>query len=112
VRWAAAGAIRTVGRFVAVSWEVSPLKSYLYRTRISVCSVKQHTPSIAKEGGWNRKIRRATKPAKYAPNKRAAEARPRRQPDDFPAARHRKIGEQSEGPHPRGVAVRRNSQDE
>jgi len=24
-----------------------------------------------KEGGWNRKIRRAVKPAKYAPNKAA-----------------------------------------
>jgi hypothetical protein len=37
------------------------------------------------EGGWNRKIRRASKPAKYAPTK-GATARPR-QPDDFPAAR-------------------------
>jgi hypothetical protein len=27
------------------------------------------TVSNTKEGGWNRKIRRATEPAKYAPSK-------------------------------------------
>lgn len=58
------------------------------------------------EGGWNRKIRRATEPAKYAPSKDAA-ARPR-QPDDFRRRASRKLGEQSEGSRPHRVAARRN----
>jgi hypothetical protein len=58
------------------------------------------------EGGWNRKIRRATEPAKYAPSKDAA-ARPR-QPDDFRRRASRKLGGQSEGSRPHRVAARRN----
>jgi hypothetical protein len=64
-----------------VSRLVSPLKFKNASTTILLCRKGRHTSSNTKEGGWNRKIRRANEPAKYAPS-RDAVARPR-QPDDF-----------------------------
>jgi hypothetical protein len=47
---------------------VSRLRFDISRIRIRVCRRGRHTSSVTKEGGWNRKIRRATEPAMHAPN--------------------------------------------
>jgi hypothetical protein len=47
---------------------VSPLHFDVSRIRILSCRKGWHTSSVTKEGGWNRKIRRATEPAIHAPS--------------------------------------------
>jgi hypothetical protein len=54
--------------------DVSRLHFDVSRTKILACRKGRHTSSVTKEGGWNRKIRRATKPAMNAPSKGAAYA--------------------------------------
>ena len=84
VQWASLGTLRTVARFVAVTKPLSPLRSDVSRTTILLC--RRSRQGNTKEGGWNRKIRRAT---------------------IFRRRATRKIGKQNEGPRPRGVAARR-----
>jgi hypothetical protein len=48
--------------------DVSRLHFDISRTTILSCRKGWHTSSITKEGGWNRKIRRAIEPAMHAPN--------------------------------------------
>ena len=106
VRRAAFGAVRTVACSVAVTFAPFPLAfRHLSQYNLIVPGVtgtlRQHT----KEGGWNRKIHRATRPARYAPNRGARSADVSRTiSGGAPIAR---TGEQDEGPRPRGVAARR-----
>ena len=51
-----------------MSGPVSLLNFDISRIKILACRNGRHTSSTTKEGGWNRKIRRATEPAMYAPN--------------------------------------------
>ena len=82
-----------------MSVAVSRLNSDISRTKIWMCRTGRHTSSVTKEGGWNRKIRRAIEPAMYAPNS----GRPMRAHGSrtiFRRRADRKIGEQSEGSRP------------
>jgi hypothetical protein len=50
-----------------VSVHVSRLHFDISRIKILACRKGWHTSSVTKEGGWNRKIRRAIEPAMHAP---------------------------------------------
>ena len=82
-----------------MSVHVSRLHFDISRIKILACRKGRHTSSVTKEGGWNRKIRRAIEPAMHAPNN-ARLVRAHGSRTIFRRRADRKIGEQSEGSRP------------